>query len=397
MITLVKDIFLTLQVLIGYNLVLPIVIFIAYAIVPKKRYPARAAELPEPDYAVIVTAYQFTDTLPPVIESILKLNYRNFLVYIVADNCDVSGLRFSDERVIVLRPETTLASNTRSHFYAINRFRRSHEYLIIIDSDNLVDPECLHEMNRMFGAGFQAVQGARLAKNLDTTFACLDASRDLYYHFYDGEALFRIGSSATLCGSGMAFATKLYKECLEHLDISGAGFDKVLQMEIVKRGLRIAFNEKAVVFDEKTTRSDQLVKQRARWINTWFRYFRFGFTLVWQGITRFSFNRFLFGLILLRPPLFMFLLLSVVLTAANAVLGAWSMVLLWAAGFDCFVLGFMIAIIRAKPDKRIVVSLVNIPLFMFFQVVSLVKAKKANKISVATQHYHSKGIDELKK
>ena len=395
--SVIHVLFVVLQVLIGYNLALPLLLFVFYIFVPKKKYPLRPAGSAEPDYAVIVTAYQYTDSLPPVIESILQLNYRNFLVYIVADNCDVTNLRFADERVVVLRPETILASNTRSHFYAIDRFRRAHDYLIIIDSDNLVDPECLNELNRLFDAGFQAVQGLRQAKNLDTTFACLDASRDLYYHFFDGEVLFRIGSSATLCGSGMAFSTKLYKDCLGHLDITGAGFDKVLQMEILKRGLRIAFNEHAVVFDEKTTKSDQLVKQRARWINTWFRYFRFGFTLVGKGLIGFNFNQLVFGLILLRPPLFIFLLLSLGFLGVNLALGAYFAAMLWTVGFVCFVLGFTISIIRAKPDKRIVRSLVNIPVFMFYQVISLVKVRKANKISVATQHYHSKGIDEIKK
>ena len=394
---LLKNIFLLLQALIGYNLFLPLALFVLYIFVPKKKYPLRAPDALQPDYAVIVTAYQFTDSLPPVIESILQLNYRNFLVYIVADNCDITDLKFADERVVVLRPETTLASNTRSHFYAINNFKRPHEYLIIIDSDNLMDPECLNELNSSFDAGYEAVQGLRQAKNLDTTFACLDASRDLYYHFFDGEVLFRIGSSATLCGSGMAFTTSLYKECLGHLDITGAGFDKVLQMEIVKRGKRIAFNEHAVVFDEKTTRSDQLVKQRARWINTWFKYFTFGFTLVGRGITRFNFNQLVFGLILLRPPLFIFLLLSLVFLSINLAVGALGMALIWAIGFACFILGFAISIARAKPDKRIVLSLINIPVFMFYQVISLFKAKKANKISVATQHYHSKGIGEVKK
>jgi hypothetical protein len=62
----------------------------------------------------------------------------------------------------------------------------------------LVEPEYLHELDRYFNAGFSAVQGIREAKNLNTTYACLDAARDIYYHFYDGKILFGIGSSATL-------------------------------------------------------------------------------------------------------------------------------------------------------------------------------------------------------
>ncbi len=390
--TILNYCWITLQVLIGYNLVLPVVLYLLYLLKGHKHPGRRPVE--QRDYAIIVTAYEQTESLPAVVDSILKLNYTNYLIYIVADKCDVSGLKFNDERVVILRPPETLASNTRSHFYAIRNFRRAHELLIIIDSDNLVEPECLNELNTCFDEGYAAVQGLRSAKNLDTTYACLDASRDIYYHFYDGEVLFRVGSSATLAGSGMAFRVSLYRECLEHLDITGAGFDKVLQKEIVSRGYRIAFNEKAIVYDEKTSRSDQLVKQRARWINTWFRYFAFGFSLAGKGIVRFNFNQFLFGVILLRPPLFIFLILSVFFMTANLFISMTGF-LIWAAGFALFILGFIIALIHGKADKRIVHSLTGIPKFVFFQVLSLMRSRNANKISVATHHYNRKQINDM--
>lgn len=261
--------------------------------------------------------------------------------------------------------------------------------LTIIDSDNLVHPDYLNELNRYFGGGFKAVQGVRKAKNLDTMYACLDAARDLYYHFYDGEVLFRLGSSATLAGSGMAFTTSLYRECLEQLDVVGAGFDKVLQYEIVKRGYRIAFAGKAIVYDEKTAASDQLVKQRARWINTWFRYFTFGFSLVFKGLIKFDWNLFLFGIVLLRPPLFIFLILSLLFMAVNIFVNV-PVTVLWGVGFLCFIAGFVIGLIAGKPDKSIYRSLWGIPKFVFYQVLSLVKARKANQISVATKHNYSR-------
>lgn len=392
---IIHYIWLVLQVLIGYNLVLPMVLFLLYMIKGRYRLRRNTPVTPEADYAIIVTAYEQTYSLKAVVDSILKLNYSNYLVYIVADKCDISNLKFADERIIVLRPEETLGSNTRSHFYAINRFRRAHERLTIIDSDNLVQTDYLLELNKLFNEGFVAVQGLRKAKNLDTTVACLDAARDMYYHFFDGEALFALGSSATLAGSGMAFTTALYKECLEKLDITGAGFDKVLQYEIVSRGYRIAFTETAVVYDEKTSNSDQLVKQRARWINTWFRYFKFGFSLTARGFFGFNWNKFLFGVILLRPPLFIFLLLSLVFAFVNIFISPVA-VLVWACAFVCFVLGFVIALAHARPDKKVYRSLAGIPKFIFLQVLSLTRAGKANKISVATTHYHGQGIDDIK-
>lgn len=373
------------QVLIGYNLILPILLFF-FSGVKRSTFSVLKPSTFQHDFAVIVTAYEETAHLPAVVNSLLQLDYNNYLIYIVADKCDVSKLNFGDDHVILLRPEETLASNTRSHFYAINRFKRPHEILTIIDSDNLVDPQYLNVINEWLAKGFKAVQGLRSAKNIDTLYAGLDAARDMYYHFYDGQLLFNAGSSATLAGSGMAFNVNLYKECLEHLNIEGAGFDKVLQFEIVKRGYRIAFTEDAIVYDEKTAKSDQLVKQRARWINTWFKYFKLGFVLVYKGLATFNWNKFLFGVILLRPPLFIFLLLSLLCMFINLFI-SWAFVFIWLTAFVLFISSFFIALKRGKADERIYKSLVNIPRFMFYQILSLLKIRKANKYSVATKHY----------
>lgn len=374
---------IVLQIIIGYNLVLPIVLFLFYKLFKKER--KKSLYQTDYDYAVIVTAYEQTGLLHSVVDSLLQLNYKNYLIYVVADNCDISELHFNSEKVILLRPETVLASNTRSHLYAISHFKRAHEILTIIDSDNLTDPEYINELNVFFDQGFEAVQGVRAAKNLNTTFACLDAARDIYYHFYDGEILFELGSSATLAGSGMAFKTDLYKACFENLDITGAGFDKVLQAQLLKQGKRIAFAENAIVFDEKTTNSAQLVNQRSRWINTWFKYFGYGFDILFKGIKGLNWNQFLFGVILLRPPLFMFILLSICCAFINLFIFPFY-TLIWFIAFGLFAAGFLIALLRYPTDARIYKSLINIPKFIFFQLLSLVHAKQANKRSVATKH-----------
>ncbi|MGX5854890.1 glycosyltransferase [Dyadobacter jiangsuensis] len=373
-----------IQAAIGYNLVFPVFLLLIYGLrkVVTTRQPTTGGGLP--DYGIIVTAYEYTAQLPAVVASLLQLNYGRYHIYVVADKCDISNLHFPEDKVLMLRPAEVLGSNTRSHFYAIRRFIRPHTHLTIIDSDNLTDPQYLNELNVYFNQGYEAVQGVREAKNLDTTYACLDAARDIYYHFYDGKVLFGAGSSATLAGSGMAFSTALYEKVLGHLDVTGAGFDKVLQEGIVSRGYRIAFAEKAIVYDEKTTGSDQLVKQRARWINTWFKYFAYGFKILFKGITRFSLNQVLFGLVLLRPPLFIFLLLSVFFMLLNLLIAP-VLSLLWLIGLVVFVLGFYISLKSSPTDSKIYQSLVDIPKFMFYQLTALVNARRANKISVATR------------
>ncbi len=378
-----------LQVFIGYNLFMPFLLYFIYLLKRNKHKKEICINETEGDFAIIVTAYEQTTLLPELVNFILKINYSNYLVYIVADNCDISNLHFSGKKVFVLRPEETLASNTKSHFYAISHFKRAHEFLTIIDSDNLVHPEYLNELNKQFHAGYEAVQGIRAAKNLNTTYACLDAARDIYYHFYDGKILFNAGSSAALAGSGMAFTTDLYRKSLEHSDITGAGFDKVLQYQIVNKGVRIAFSETAIVYDQKTTDTDQLVKQRARWINTWFKYFKYGFQLLWKGLIHFNRNQFLFGIILLRPPLFIFLILSGLFMIINLWIAP-VVSIIWFISILLFAISFFIALQKSDTDKRIYNSLSNIPKFIFYQVLSLLKVRKANKHSVATQHFYEK-------
>jgi len=376
-----------LQILIGYHLIFPIILYLFFKV--KKSTGSEDENIVksdnERDYAIIVTAYEQTNLLYTVVESILKLNYSNYLIYVVADNCDISNLYFNSDKVILLRPEIVLSSNTRSHFYAISNFVKSHDVLTIIDSDNIVDSEYLNELNIFFDKGYEAVQGVRAAKNLNSTLACLDAARDIYYHFYDGEVLFALGSSATLAGSGMAFKTSLYRECLEKLDITGAGFDKVLQAQIVGKNKRIAFSTRAIVYDEKTSKSDQLINQRSRWINTWFRYFGFGFNILWKGIKSLSINQFLFGLVLLRPPLFMFIFGALLFAFINLFVFP-LMSLFWAISLLLFVLGFYIALKHYPTDRKIYSSLINIPKFMYFQLVSLIHSRNANKRSIATKH-----------
>src|SRR5690606_546811 len=92
-----------IQGVIGINLLSPFVLFLIYLSIPKRTFRKQIGEGVKADYAIIVTAYQETHMLPAVVSSILKVHYDRYLVYIVADNCEISHLRFDDDRVILLR------------------------------------------------------------------------------------------------------------------------------------------------------------------------------------------------------------------------------------------------------------------------------------------------------
>ncbi|UAY52937.1 glycosyltransferase [Ferruginibacter albus] len=410
---LVYIVWILFQLFLAAQLVFPFLSYLLYLIKGKKTPQAIDDKLP--DYAIILTAYKDTGNIPFVLQSLLKLDYDKYLIYVVADDCKEVTPFPPDPRVILLQPEQVLASQARSHFYAMDNFKRKHDIITIIDSDNLVEPNYLHEMNVYFNAGYKAVQGVRAAKNLDTIYACIDATNELYYLFYDRKVLFNIGSSSMLSGSGMAFDVDLYRQCLEHdpavagadeklrkqiearrKDIleCGWGFDKILQKEILLQDLRIAFAENVLVYDEKIAKSEQLVKQRARWNKSWFRFYKFGFAVLGRGLMRFNFNQIVYGFMLIRPPMFISLILAALIAIANIFISI-SATFIWCGILAVFVAGFFIALLNSKTDKRIYQALIHIPKFVFLQVLSLLKLRNARK-HVATQHSYHKEIEQVK-
>ncbi len=388
-----------LQIIIGISFWVPPLFFLVGKCRKKRKISVEGKSVPSLDYAIIVTAYQQVDLIEEVVQSILNINYERYIIYVVADNCDISQLHINNERVRILRPEKVLASNIRSHFYAIDRFERNHDIVTIIDSDNLIDKEYLNQLNAYFAAGYKAVQGVRKAKNLNTVYACLDEAGDIYYRYIDRKLPFDAGSSASLAGSGMAFTVDIYKKCLGEMLIEGAGFDKVLQYELLRRKEHIAFAEQVIVYDGKTAKSDQLVKQRARWINTWFRFWMLGLKMMFRSIVRFDWNQFAFSLMLMRPPLFLMLLITGLVCLINIFVSPWFLVY-WGVTLLVFFIFFFGALHYFRADKRIYKSITYAPRFIFYQLLAFVKAKRANQLSVATEHDSGSAhyeIEELRK
>lgn len=379
-----KFLWVLLQVVISISFWFPVLLFC----LKKNRKSIssnRGIQEKEYDFAVIVTAYQQTDLLPDVVNAILNTGYENLQIYVVADNCDVSSLYFDSPKVTLFSPETVLASNIRSHLYAIERLVRDHDLITIIDSDNIVQKDYFRYLNDSFNAGYEAVQGVRAARNLNTLYARLDEAGDIFYRYIDRKLLFEAGSSASLAGSGMAFTTSLYKQFLKKFDISGAGFDKLLQYELVANKYVIAFCENAILLDAKTAKSDQLVKQRARWINTWFRYWKLAGKLLIKSIINLNWNQFAFSIMLLRPPLFLLFSVAFVFMLLNIFIMP-LVIIFWLFMLVLFTATFYKALSHFKADISIYHSLVQAPKFVCYQFIALFKAKKANRISVATKH-----------
>ena len=344
------------------------------------------------EFGIIITAHQETKFVIPLVDSILKQTYPHFYIYVVADDCDISQLQFEDNRVIILKPETPLNAKIKSIHYGIGSFIKGHDIVIIFDADNLIHPSFLSVMNSHFQKGYQVVQANFKPKNTDSVYARMDAIGDMFNFFIDREVRMRLNLSANIWGSGVAIQRNLY-EAIGYKDMLG-GFDKKLQSHLVQQVDRIGFSTEAILFDEKISSGKSLENQRTRWISSYFKYFNESRQIFVKGIKNMDFNLIYFGFIALRPPLFIVLGISLVITGINYFIGT-PYIQIWLAILLSFILSFIAIIAIKSKDIRFIITLFMMPVFIFRQMVALLKLGKAKKSFMKTQHSKLVFIDDL--
>ncbi|EIM75815.1 cell wall biosynthesis glycosyltransferase [Nitritalea halalkaliphila LW7] len=360
---------------------------------------AVAAAATPPSIACVITAYKEGHVALPLIESLRRQRYgeQNFHIYLVADRCVSADLPASDARLTVIEPEEPLDSKLKSLHAASQAFRSEHHAVLVLDPDNLAHPQALEALAEAFSAGFEAVQGNRVAKNMDTKIAALDALGELYYTYHQRFLPYKLGSSATIAGSGMLIERHFFQNYLDRL-LSTEGVvlaeDKLLQMQLVESGRRIAFQERALIFDEKSTSGAQVQRQRTRWLKSYFDHvgdvIRLGCACWRKGDRGGAF----FALMIATPP-FVFLVGGLALWTLVSLLGVPTLLPLFGLAWLAFLGGWVIALRGLHAPPILWEALPWIPIFAGRQVLSLLGFKQAKTDFMATSHDRVWSIAEV--
>lgn len=394
--TIAWVLFYALNIFFALHFIIPFLLFALHWVLPKSpkkllsRYKKKTDK--QFDFAAIITAHQDARFIPPLVDSFLKQNYNNFTVYVVADDCDISRLHFDDPRVVILKPETALHAKIKSIKYAVDHFIRSHDVLIIFDSDNLVHPEYLIRMNAYFQRGFRVVQSNMLSKNLETTFSKLDTLGHTYHNFLERQVKMEMGITSAILGLGVAIDIPLYNEIMYTSELGG--FDKKLQVQLALKLPTIAYAKDVIVFDEKVEDGAAFEKQRTRWIFTYFEYFSDSFKLFWKGLIQFHVGRLLLGFNMLRPPMFLTIGISIILMVISLLIHSiigW----LWLIVFFVYTINFILIVATQNQQKGILSALFYIPSMILRQIKSLLKIRTAKKSFLKTEHRKVIYIEEL--
>ncbi len=389
-----------------FFLVLPFLTVVAGQFAKRNTRPSipKNKTLVNHDFANIITAYKNADIAKPLVASLIRQNHKNHHIYLVADGANLYNWDIYHSKVTVLRPDEALNLKVKSIIHATENFVRPHDYTIIWDADNLAHPHFLEEINGWANAGKKAIQGQRTAKNLDNQMAAADSLGEFYKNYIERLVPPRLGSSTVISGSGMAVETQLYNTYLygkeiqegQHLWKKMMQEDKILQNHIIRAGERIVYAKDAICYDEKVSNAGQVETQRSRWLFSYFQNLPNSTSFIGTGITGLNWNKFLFGLITVSPPLFILVGLSGVCFFLGLLFNP-SISLVLAVSMSIFILNIFWTLYLSNAPQEVYYSILAMPSFVFRQFLALFKMVNPNKNFVHSEHTVKVSIDDVVK
>jgi cellulose synthase/poly-beta-1,6-N-acetylglucosamine synthase-like glycosyltransferase len=341
--------------------------------------------------ALLVPAYKEDGIILSTVQNLLFLDYPRHLydIFIIADGFKpetLDALRSLQVHVLEVSFEkSTKTKSLNEAFRRIGETGDTYDIALICDADNLLAKDFLFRIDQAFSAGARAVQGRRVAKNLDTPFAILDACSEAINNHIFRKGSNAIGLSSAVIGSGMAFEYDMVRDILSRIDAVG-GFDKILQLEIVRRGISIRYLEDALVFDEKVSTSQAFQQQRKRWVSSQFVYFKRFFLPACGQLLKGNVSYFNLAVLcnVVLPRAFLLLVLPLFALSSFFINLNWGLTVtgLWALYMLTLILALPAGLINGDFWRAVL----RLPKAIGLMLGTLFQVKKSNKSFIHTVH-----------
>jgi cellulose synthase/poly-beta-1,6-N-acetylglucosamine synthase-like glycosyltransferase len=344
--------------------------------------------------AVLIPGYQEDEVIQEVAKAALLQEYPKdrFDVVIIADSFQQKTLDNLKTLPIKLI-EVSFDKSTKSK--ALNKamatLTGAYDIAVVLDADNIMARDFLTKINASFEQGFIAVQGHRTAKNINNSWAILDAvSEEINNNiFRKGHRV--LGLSSAIIGSGMAFQYGYFKSLMSTVTAVG-GFDKEIELKMLKEGHKIMYLDDAMVYDEKIQKAEVFGNQRRRWLSAQLHYFRKD---IWSAVKNLllkgNVDYFDKAIQFIQPPRVLLLgaviLLGGVFVTTNYLLHN---DIVFATGWIIVavacLLSFLFSVPRSFYNAGTLRALISLPKGMLMMFLSLLKIKGANKKFIHTKH-----------
>ena len=340
-----------------------------------------------PKMRVFIPAFREDAVLVSTVKAAQNADYptEKLEIVVIADQlkpATIDQVRQLGARVV----EAQLSKSTKANSlnFALDCLKNEPaDIAVVLDADNAPAPDFFEKIAARWAHGAQAIQGRRAAKNLGAPLALLDAaSEDANNHILCRGAR-AMGFSARLAGSGMAFDHAVFAAVMPKVEAIG-GFDKALEGHLTRAGILIEYDENAVVFDEKVSKTAHFSRQRSRWIAAQFRFLGHFWQSAMVGLVRHgNLDFFQKTLQMALPPR---LLAPAFLGFGTA--ASWffecPVTGFWAAAFLANLLAFALALPRYFFQKNARASWLFLPKTVFAALAALTKLPEASRVFLVT-------------
>jgi cellulose synthase/poly-beta-1,6-N-acetylglucosamine synthase-like glycosyltransferase len=353
-------------------------------------------KIPIRKYAVLIPGYKEDSVIIDVAKKALEQNYPKELmdVIVIADSFKQETLESLRSLPIkVIEVSFDVSTKSKALRKAMDEIGNDYNIALILDADNVMESNFIELIDLHFDKGYIAVQGHRVAKNLNTSFAVLDAISEEINNSIFRTGHINIGLSSALIGSGMAFEYPFFKQRMSDIDAIG-GFDKELELTLLRDNHKISYAKDAIVYDEKVQKAEVFANQRRRWLSAQFVYFkRFALSGFKHLIVNGNIDFFDKVIQMISPPRILLLFTTVSLSLINFALSYFNLMpnLIihysgWLTLFAISLTALMIATPKKYYDNQTFYALKTLPKAAIIMYKSLFKLKGANKKFIHTQH-----------
>lgn len=343
-------------------------------------------------FAVLIPGYKEDEVICEVAEEATKQEYPDdkYDVVIIADSFQQKTLEKLRELPIkVIEVSFDKSTKSKALNKAMDQLPEDYDVAVVLDADNIMEIDFLMKMNMAFEKGYPAVQGHRIAKNTNTSFAVLDAvSEEINNNiFRKGHRV--LGLSAAIIGSGMGIEYMYFKNLMKTIQAVG-GFDKEIELKMLKERLTIDYLNHAYVYDEKVQKADVFTNQRRRWLSAQFHYFSKDFlTALTHLITRGNIDYYDKSIQFIQPPRIMLLGLLILISIVSVIFNPLPFTIAWLSILSVCILAFLFSIPLRFYNGKTLRAIISLPRGFFLMFVSLLRIKGANKKFIHTAHSSS--------
>lgn len=339
-------------------------------------------------FAILIPAYKEDTVIHECVYSCLEQDYPSdcFDTIVISDsmqpetNASLSSLPV---RLIEVHFEKSTKSKALNTAMAV--VGNDYDIALVLDADNVIPYDYLKDVNDLYARPeVEIVQTHRVAKNINNDMALLDAISEEINNtiFRLGHA--KLGMSAALIGSGMAFRYDLFRETMANVKAVG-GFDRELELTLLYRGKYFHYLPETYVFDEKIQNTDDFSRQRRRWLSAQWHYCKVFAKYLWKAIYKRNwdfcdkmFQQFCAPRLLLLGFTF---ILALFFTFYNWV---WS--LKWWVMLILLVTALLVAVPRRYCTSRLAMVIRSLPYTFLLMAGNIFKLRGANKNFIHTSH-----------